>query len=278
MAGTRTEVPFVRVVDGDTIKVTTPDGTENLRILALDTEESSASSGKPETPHGHAAKAEAERFFSGVSTVTIEFPGTEAVSECFERYRGNFGRPLVYVYKRQGDALVDFQEHQIGAGFSPYFVKYGRAVFAELDAKYTEAERRAQREHLGIWDQVAANGSEINNYALLGHVVGASGADHRSISRLPGRHLRERSSTRGSTTPRSSTWRNGSGRRQSSPSCGRLGRWVAPMRSSISAHSTSASACSCRMSMNRRTPKRCDCSGIGIFRETRSTREEAMPT
>ena len=39
MPGTTTTLPFVSVVDGDTIKVRTDQGNENLRILALDTEE-----------------------------------------------------------------------------------------------------------------------------------------------------------------------------------------------------------------------------------------------
>ena len=168
MTGTTIDVPFDRIVDGDTIRVFLGDGSggttsESLRILALDTEESHAGGGKPVTPLGHAAKAEAERFFEGTSQVTLEFPSNDSVEECLAKHRGNFGRLLVYVHKDG----VDFQEHMIRTGFSPYFVKYGYAEFAEKHGKYTDAEREAQASRRGVWDQIAGNGSVINNYASL---------------------------------------------------------------------------------------------------------------
>jgi micrococcal nuclease len=54
----------------------------------------------------------------------------------------------------------------IEEGFSPYFTKYGNAVFHH--DTYRDAERRAQQQHIGVWDQIAANGSEMRNYAALG--------------------------------------------------------------------------------------------------------------
>lgn len=166
--GTTIEVPFVRVVDGDTIRVEINDGTsvneEALRILSLDTEESNAGGNKPVTPHGHAAKAAAEAFFSGQSTVRLEFPSDDPLDVALVKHRGNFGRLLVYV-KRTDD--TDFQEHMIRSGFSPYFGKYGYAAFESLHNLYINAEREAQSKHLGIWDQIGSNGSEVNNYGLL---------------------------------------------------------------------------------------------------------------
>jgi endonuclease YncB( thermonuclease family) len=55
-----------------------------------------------------------------------------------QRYRGNFGRLLVYIHKDG----VDFQETMIREGFSPYFVKYGNAIFHH--DTYRAAEREAQ--------------------------------------------------------------------------------------------------------------------------------------
>lgn len=167
--GTTIEVPFVRVVDGDTIRVKIDDGNgstteESLRILSLDTEESNAGGSKPVTPHGHAAKAHAESFFEGQASVRLEFPSDDPVDVAINKHRGNFGRLLVYVHRVDG---VDFQDHMIRAGFSPYFGKYGYAAFDRLHKLYIEAEREAQSKHLGVWDQVGVNGSEINNYGLL---------------------------------------------------------------------------------------------------------------
>ena len=167
--GTTIQVPFVRVVDGDTIRVTVDDGNGNvteepLRILALDTEESNGGGNKPVTPHGHAAKAEAERFFENQAIVQLEFPSDDPLDVSLQKHRGNFGRLLVFVQRLDG---ADFQDHMIRAGFSPYFVKYGYAAIESKHNRYIDAERQAQANHVGIWDQVTVNGSEINNYGLL---------------------------------------------------------------------------------------------------------------
>ncbi len=164
--GTHLDVEFSRVVDGDTIRTVLP-GAQNdeaLRILALDTEESSGGSDKPVTPWGKEAKERAEAFFDGAQTVTIEFPGNEDLETCLRKYRGNFGRLLVFVYRGE----VDFQETMIREGFSPYFVKYGNARFTGHHQRYVKAELDAQRQRIGVWDQIAVNGSELRNYAVLG--------------------------------------------------------------------------------------------------------------
>jgi len=164
--GTHLEVRFSRVVDGDTIRVFLPsaDKDESLRILTLDTEESNAGSSKPVTPWGKKAKEKAEAFFQGAEQVVIEFPGNEEPAVCIEKYRGNFGRLLVYVY-RNG---VDYQELMIREGYSPYFMKYGHAVFSGHHQRYRKAERESQHRHLGDWDQIGINGPEQRNYAALG--------------------------------------------------------------------------------------------------------------
>ena len=167
--GTIIETPFVRVVDGDTIRVEVDDGAgnvveESLRILALDTEESNSGGNKPVTPHGHAAKAEAGVFFDNQASVKLEFPSDDPLSVALKKHRGNFGRLLVFVHRNDG---VDFQEHMIKNGFSPYFAKYGYAAFPDLHVRYIAAEREAQANHIGVWDQIGVNGSEINNYGLL---------------------------------------------------------------------------------------------------------------
>ena len=164
--GTNLNVKFSRGVDGDTIRVFLPGqaSDESLRILALDTEESNAGGSKPVTPWGKKAKERAEKFFENADEITIEFPGNEDVETCIKKYRGNFGRLLVYVY-RSG---VDFQETMIREGFSPYFVKYGNAEFAGHHQRYIKAEREAQRQRIGVWDPITVNGSELRNYAALG--------------------------------------------------------------------------------------------------------------
>ncbi len=162
--GTTLQAPLVSVVDGDTIKVQLPSGEENIRILALDTEEKPGSGGsKPKTPFGEAATQRAAQFFDGATDVTLELPGTEPVDEALAKYRGNFGRVLAFVYRGN----QDFQETMIEEGFSPYFTKYGNAQFSSNHQRYRQAERAAQMTHAGVWNQELVNGSERRNYAVL---------------------------------------------------------------------------------------------------------------
>lgn len=164
MIGTTLEVEVDRPVDGDTVRVFIDGKSEALRILALDTEESGGGGNKPITPWGREAKKHAEELFIPGKKITLEFPGFEPLEEAMERYRGNFGRLLVYIHI---DGM-DYQEHMIELGFSPYFNKYGNAHFEEYHDRYIAAERAAQSERIGVWDQVTVNGSEQRNYYVLG--------------------------------------------------------------------------------------------------------------
>lgn len=161
--GTTMEVEVVSVVDGDTVKVDLQGEETNVRILALDTEESWAGSGKPQTPWGIETKKEAQSFFPEGGTITLEFPGDEPVEQCLERYRDNYGRPMAYVHY-DGE---DFQERMINQGYSPYFTKYGYAHFDDHHRRYREAERRAQADDEGVWNQLKVNGQVMRNYSTL---------------------------------------------------------------------------------------------------------------
>jgi len=164
--GTHITVPFTRVVDGDTLRVKLPgeEKDSSLRLLCLDCEESYSGGRKPKTPWGKAAKAHAEEFFAEAREVTIEFPGKEPLEECMSKYRGNYGRLLVYVWYNN----INFQEHMIREGYSPYFNKYGNAANSRYHHRLQHAERQAQADNLGVWDQFAVNGAIRRNYAVLG--------------------------------------------------------------------------------------------------------------
>lgn len=85
MRGTTLDTIVGRVVDGDTLIVPIRGVDESLRLLSLDTEESNRSSGKPVTPLGQEATAEAGRFWRQGGPVTLEFPGLEPVPTCLRR-------------------------------------------------------------------------------------------------------------------------------------------------------------------------------------------------
>ncbi|WP_299044176.1 thermonuclease family protein [uncultured Tateyamaria sp.] len=167
MPGTSFTAKVDRVVDGDTVRVFLNDGddkSESLRILSLDTEEVNAGT-KPVTPLGHAASDRAKELITPGDTVTVILPGNEDRDDAIAKYRGNFGRLLCYLQLEDG---TDFQELMIREGLSPYFQKYGYAQFSTLHTRYAAAERAAQAHKLGIWDQIANNGSVLRDYAALG--------------------------------------------------------------------------------------------------------------
>src|SRR5688500_5953405 len=97
--GTTVAVTVVRVVDGDTLRIGGGPREESVRLLALDTEESNAGSNKPITPWGHAAKREMEHLFSPGDSITLEFPGSEPLEECWVKHRDNYGRLLGFIHK-----------------------------------------------------------------------------------------------------------------------------------------------------------------------------------
>lgn len=163
MTGTTIEATVKRVVDGDTVYV--EEFPKSIRILSLDTEESHSGGGKPTTPWGLEASEYAKQLLEVGSRIRLEFQGTEDPSDVWSHYVDNFGRGLAWVHLEDGR---DFQELMIRQGYSPYFTKYGYAEWPRLHSRYVSAEREAQLANLGVWDQVAVNGSMQRNYAVLG--------------------------------------------------------------------------------------------------------------
>ncbi|MGY6412000.1 MAG: thermonuclease family protein [Alkalilacustris sp.] len=155
------------VVDGDTVNVAIEGDSRNrgVRILALDTEEVSASGGKPETRLGHEASRRARELLAGATSIRLAIPGLADFDPASTGHLDAFGRVLAYLETPDGS---DFQEIMIAEGLSPYFQKYGYAADPERHAKYMAAERAAQRAGLGIWDQLGNNGAVMRDYGTLG--------------------------------------------------------------------------------------------------------------
>jgi len=160
------EFPFVRVVDGDTIKVEGLDAS--LRLLGLDTEETfkhakerrayaagwtsyikgvRGASPRPvkfATPMGEEAKAWAEQFFKGVTTVRLERDDADEIRDRYNRY-------LAYVLVQRDGKWVNYNVEAVRAGMAPYFPKYGTS--RRFHAEFVKAEAEAKAAHRGIWDK-----------------------------------------------------------------------------------------------------------------------------
>lgn len=162
--GTRMSADFVEVIDGDTIKVrlSAGDGTESLRLIALDTEEKrQISADKPKTRAGELATQFAEAFFAGADAVEVEFDTDDPLEECLVRHRGNYGRLICYVW-RDG---TNYNLEAVRRGYSPYFVKYGRSRLYHRE--FSEAEAAAMAAGPVIWDPMTNAGGPSRDYATL---------------------------------------------------------------------------------------------------------------
>lgn len=176
MSGIRVAGEIEKVTDGDTLRILAQDRLFKVRVLGLDTEESNPNPHKPVTKWGKAASDFAASILPVGTPVEIEFPGTDPViinNEINVAYLDNFERPLGYVHLASPvEGITDYSELMIRKGFSPYFVKYGRAIFDDHNARYSAAERAAQTDDIGVWNQLEANDvvnpeAAPRNYARL---------------------------------------------------------------------------------------------------------------
>lgn len=177
MTGQKVGAVVERAVDGDTVRLLFDGRSVSMRLQCLDTEESQAGGGKPVTPWGIKTSEYAKRLLLPGDKVEVLL---ESSAPLFDTDGGvavdhldNFKRLLGFLFLDSpvddgGAATTDFQELMIRQGHSPYFVKYGRVPFAELDRRYAAAERAAQGNDLGLWNQIAVNGMVARDYATLG--------------------------------------------------------------------------------------------------------------
>jgi micrococcal nuclease len=177
VAGQEVEAVVERVVDGDTVRVLFGDRSVSLRLQCLDTEESEAGGAKEVTPWGKKTSDYVKGLLAAGDIVRIvlqsEAPLFDADGAVAVEHLDNFKRLLGFLLLATpvadgGPATDDYQELIIRQGYSPYFVKYGRVSFPELDQRYAAAERFAQAGDLGLWNQLAVNGTVARDYATLG--------------------------------------------------------------------------------------------------------------
>ncbi|MFM8561514.1 MAG: thermonuclease family protein [Solirubrobacterales bacterium] len=124
-----------RVVDGDTIIVSAPGGSERVRYIGIDTPESVAP-GRPVECFGPQASAANRRLVAGREVKVV--PGTEE--------RDRYGRLLAYVYTDDGRSFVNARLVRSGAA-DTLAIEPNTRYAAELAA----LRRRARAEGAGLW-------------------------------------------------------------------------------------------------------------------------------
>lgn len=128
---------ILNVVDGDTIKIETPEGSLTVRIIGIDT---------PETVHpfkpaefGGSEASERARELLGGQTIAIHYDPDPKHGKW-----GKYGRLLAYVDLPDGR---DFGLVMIQEGFAKAYPKY---PFSRQEL-YLEAEQIAKTNKVGIW-------------------------------------------------------------------------------------------------------------------------------
>ncbi|NLP51336.1 thermonuclease family protein [Bacillus sp. RO1] len=137
----RTEVPLVRVIDGDTIKVIINNKEENIRFLLVDTPETNHPRMDGPQPFGPEAKKFMEEFMED-GKVEIELDVSE---------RDHYGRILAYVFVNGLSA----QEELLKRGLAR--VAYIFPPNTRYVDTYQAIQKKAQAEGIGIWS--------VENYA-----------------------------------------------------------------------------------------------------------------
>jgi micrococcal nuclease len=137
----RFEVPVVRVIDGDTIKVLINGKEENVRFLLVDTPETSHPRMNGPQPYGKEAKELMENLLEG-GTVELEMDVSE---------RDRYGRLLAYLYVNG----VSVQEELLRNGLAR--VAYIYPPNTRYVDDFQAIQKKAQEEGVGIWS--------VENYA-----------------------------------------------------------------------------------------------------------------
>jgi micrococcal nuclease len=138
-----------RIVDGDTVDVTTVDGdrSERVRLIGIDTPEvaHAASGDRPGNPaecYGDDAKAFTGRLLPSGTAVRLE---RDVVA------RDDYGRLLAYVYRASDGVFVNYELAR--HGFAQPLTIQPNSRFADL---IVEATRRAESDALGLWSACRA--------------------------------------------------------------------------------------------------------------------------
>ncbi len=135
LAGQPNLYPVAKVVDGDTIEVSTANGVEKVRFIGVDTPETSDPR-KPVQCYAKAAKAATSTLLTG-QRIRLE-PDPE------DSDRDKYGRLLRYVYLPDG-TLINQKLISQGDGFA--YVVFPFTKLTEF--KTTEATARSSR--IGLW-------------------------------------------------------------------------------------------------------------------------------
>lgn len=135
----------IRVVDGDTVRISRNDKEETLRLIGMNTPETV----DPRTTvecFGKEASNKAKELLSG-KRVRLEFDEGQGMLDKYQR-------TLVYIYTEDG---VMFNEWMIKNGYA-YEYTYDEAY--KYQAEFKAAEKYARENEMGLWSSKTCSGKK----------------------------------------------------------------------------------------------------------------------
>jgi micrococcal nuclease len=154
-------VTVTEVIDGDTVDVAMPDGTEErLRLLGVDTPETSITNTSPSEWPGIPSSGEGRTWLAARGEDATEYANERLadeevyieVDESADR-RGSFDRLLVYVYQDESTE-TSFNKRLLSNGHARVY----ETSFSKRDA-FDSAEADAQDAEIGVWSYESPTGN-----------------------------------------------------------------------------------------------------------------------
>ena len=146
----RTAAEVIKVVDGDTFEIRYLERTEKVRLIGIDTPESSenAKAGKDAERSGQDVKKIVRQGNEAKKYVKALVPaGTGVRVETDAQERDKYGRLLVYLYLEDGRMI---NEEIVKAGYASPLTYPPNVRYKE---KFLIAYRAARDERKGLWKQ-----------------------------------------------------------------------------------------------------------------------------
>ena len=149
VATTTESVEIIEVIDGDTVDIRYPNGSEDrVRLIGVDTPETRGQNSPEEFGLSDTSGVRSclRKYGENASEYVSRFEGAEinVLQDNQQRTRGGYGRKLAYIYV--GNNSRSLNQVLLEKGLARVYY----SEFAQLNS-FMESERSAKTRDIGIW-------------------------------------------------------------------------------------------------------------------------------
>lgn len=139
LEGITEEISVTEVIDGDTVVVEGENGEETVRLAMVDAPSKNLPDGTPDEYYG----------FKANDYTTVRLEGANVLLERAENQDDPEGRTLGYIWFKNGQNHVNFNELMVGDGLARLVTE--STSNDKYSDKLSEAEAKAKSEQKNIW-------------------------------------------------------------------------------------------------------------------------------